>query len=144
MLDLKPGVKMIEAGTGSGSFSHAIARTIAPGGQLYTFEFSKDRYEKAKVEFANHGLESVVGIQHRDVCKDGFDMENEVDAVFLDLPAPWDALVAAKKAFKRRKAGRICCFSPCMEQVLKTCTALKELGFVGEYMSSALFFLGDS
>ena len=32
MLELKPGVIMIEAGTGSGSFSHSICRTIAPTG----------------------------------------------------------------------------------------------------------------
>ena len=29
--------------TGSGSFSHSIARTIAPSGTLYTFEYHKER-----------------------------------------------------------------------------------------------------
>ncbi|KAJ3020840.1 tRNA (adenine-N(1)-)-methyltransferase catalytic subunit trm61 [Thoreauomyces humboldtii] len=137
MLDLRPGVKIIEAGTGSGSFSHAIARTVAPSGHLYTFEYSEDRFSKAKEEFESHKLEGVT-IQHRDVCADGFAMEDAVDAVFLDMPAPWAALEAAKKAFKRNKTGKICCFSPCMEQVLTTCDKLKELRFVEIQMFEVL------
>ncbi len=35
-------------GTGSGSLSHSIARTIAPTGQLYTFEFHKERADIAR------------------------------------------------------------------------------------------------
>ena len=35
-------------GTGSGSMSHAIMRTIAPTGHLYTFEFHEQRAKIAK------------------------------------------------------------------------------------------------
>ncbi|KAJ3044172.1 tRNA (adenine-N(1)-)-methyltransferase catalytic subunit trm61 [Rhizophlyctis rosea] len=137
-LELKPGVKMIESGTGSGSFSHSIARTIAPTGHLYTFEYSQDRYEKAAAEFKAHGLADIITIQCRDVCKNGFDMENAVTAVFLDLPSPWEAIPSAKKAFRKRRVGRICSFSPCVEQVIKTCAALKEQGFVDIRMYETL------
>ncbi|KAJ3299890.1 tRNA (adenine-N(1)-)-methyltransferase catalytic subunit trm61 [Borealophlyctis nickersoniae] len=129
-LDLRPGVKMIECGTGSGSFSHSIARSIAPTGHLYTFEYSEHRYNLASVEFQNHGLADVITIRHRDVCKDGFDMEDAVTAVFLDLPAPWEAIASAKRALRKDRVGRLCSFSPCMEQVQKTCVTLKEQGFV--------------
>ena len=40
-LELKPGSVVIESGTGSGSLSHSIARTIAPNGRLRTFDFHK-------------------------------------------------------------------------------------------------------
>ncbi|KAI9088895.1 tRNA methyltransferase complex GCD14 subunit-domain-containing protein [Phlyctochytrium arcticum] len=130
LLDLRPGSTLIEAGTGSGSFSHACARTVAPGGRVFSFEYSLDRYQKASLEFTQHGLDNVITLQHRNVCTDGFGLDNQVDAIFLDLPAPWEALPSAKKAFKQTKAGRICCFSPCMEQVLTTCTQLQEQGFV--------------
>ncbi|RCH87588.1 tRNA (adenine-N(1)-)-methyltransferase catalytic subunit trm61 [Rhizopus azygosporus] len=130
LLELKPGVSMIESGTGSGSFSHSIARTIAPHGKLYTFEYHEERAKLAEVEFKAHGYGDIIKVHHRDVCKDGFQLENLVDAVFLDLPAPWDAVASAKKAFKQDRTGKICCFSPCIEQVSKTVTALEQNEFI--------------
>ena len=35
-------------GTGSGSLSHAIVRTIAPAGHLYTYDFHEQRTELVK------------------------------------------------------------------------------------------------
>ncbi len=73
----------------------------------------------------------MVTVQHRDVYGSGFpdELAGRADAVFLDLPQPWKALAAAKMALRGR--GRICCFSPCMEQVQETCKVLREMGFVG-------------
>ena len=73
-------MSMIESGTGSGSFSHSIARTLAPTGHLYSFEYHQERVNAAKKEFEDHGLSDMITLQCRDVCKDGFDMENKVDA----------------------------------------------------------------
>ncbi|CAE6349516.1 unnamed protein product [Rhizoctonia solani] len=137
-LGIKPGSVMIEAGTGSGSFSHSIARTIGPTGKLFSFEFHEQRANKAREEFARHGMDEFVMLQHRNVCKDGFGLQDEVDAVFLDLPAPWEAVASAKQALKKDRIGRICCFSPCMEQVLRTVSALNELGFTGVTMHETL------
>ncbi|KAF9174610.1 tRNA (adenine-N(1)-)-methyltransferase catalytic subunit trm61 [Mortierella sp. AD011] len=137
-LNLKPGMSMIESGTGSGSFSHSIVRTLAPTGHLYTFEYHQERVNAAKKEFEDHGLSDMVTLQCRDVCKDGFGLENKVDAVFLDLPAPWEAVASAKKAFKQDKIGKICTFSPCIEQISRTVTALSENGFVDIQMFECL------
>lgn len=52
--------------------------------------------------------------------------------VFLDLPAPWEAVASAKKTFIQHRTGKICCFSPCIEQVAKTVEALNSNGFVGK------------
>ncbi|KAJ3124055.1 tRNA (adenine-N(1)-)-methyltransferase catalytic subunit trm61 [Nowakowskiella sp. JEL0407] len=128
-LELRPGSVVLESGTGSGSFSHSIARSIYPDGHLHTFEFHQPRAEQAEKEFVEHGLNEIVTIKCRDVCKDGFDLQDTVDAVFLDLPSPWLAIESAKKAFKKDCIGRICCFSPCMEQVLETVNALSSAGF---------------
>ncbi|KAF9525482.1 tRNA methyltransferase complex subunit Cpd1 [Crepidotus variabilis] len=128
-LGIRKGSKVIEAGTGSASFSHSVARTVGSAGHLWSYEFHEARFAKAKEEFARHGMEDVVTIQHRNVCKDGFTVVDEVDSVFLDLPAPWDAVEHAKKALRKDCTTRICCFSPCMEQVLRTVSALNEAGF---------------
>jgi len=71
-----------------------------------------------------------VTLTHRNVCRDGFTVEGRADAVFLDLPAPWDAVEHAKRALRKDKTTRICCFSPCIEQVLRTVNALNDVGFV--------------
>ncbi|KAI0648177.1 tRNA methyltransferase complex GCD14 subunit-domain-containing protein [Trametes meyenii] len=128
-LDIRPGSKVIEAGTGSGSFSHSVARTIGPSGHLWSYEFHEARASKAREEFTRHGMDDIVTLTHRNVCKDGFTVVDTVDAVFLDLPAPWDAVEHAKKALRKDRMTRICCFSPCMEQVLRTVSALNDAGF---------------
>lgn len=144
MLDLKAGSRIIECGTGSGSFSHSLARAISPNGHLFTFEYHEIRAGLAKKEFEDHKLSpSLVTIQHRDVCKNGFGMGEGsdlgfVDAVFLDLPAPWEAIPHAKESLNPEKFTRICCFSPCIEQVQKTCTALRENGFIDVEMYECL------
>jgi len=128
-LELKPGSVVIESGTGSGSLSHSIMRTVAPSGHLHTFDFHQERVERAGEEFSEHGMgDSLVTARHRDVCTDGFDLEDVADAVFLDLPKPWMVVGYAKQAMKK-SGGRICSFSPCIEQVQKTCLELKNSGF---------------
>ncbi|KAH6925261.1 hypothetical protein HPB50_003158 [Hyalomma asiaticum] len=129
-LDLKPGSVVCEVGTGSGSMTHALARTVAPNGHVYTFDFHEQRAQVAQKEFQEHGLGSVVTAAHRDVCQDGFGIEGLADAVFLDLPHPWKAVEAAASALKPGCGGRICSFSPCVEQVQRTCAALRARGFV--------------
>lgn len=129
MLDLRPGSVVVESGTGSGSFSHSLARAIGPRGHLHTFEFHPVRAERARDEFKAHGLAETITVYHRDVCKNGFGLADAADAVFLDLPAPWEALEHAKTAMKKDRPTRVCCFSPCAEQVQKTCDSLRSLGF---------------
>ncbi|XP_013382211.1 tRNA (adenine(58)-N(1))-methyltransferase catalytic subunit TRMT61A isoform X2 [Lingula anatina] len=127
-LDLVPGNVVVESGTGSGSLSHALIRAVAPTGHLYTYEFHKQRAEKAVEEFKDHGLSDLVTVNHRDVCMDGFGLDHIADAVFLDLPRPWEAVLSAKQALKLQ-GGRICSFSPCIEQVQRVCEVLSESNF---------------
>ncbi|KGG50531.1 hypothetical protein DI09_67p190 [Mitosporidium daphniae] len=140
-LGLKPGSVVIECGTGSASFSHHILRAIAPHGHLYTFEFHKERAEAACKELRSHGLghDLVDVIAEVDVTVNGFGSQNRlVSAVFLDLPNPWSAIVHAKKTLSPQvsfvdnfKGGRICTFSPCIEQVQKAVSELRSSNFTG-------------
>jgi len=127
-LDLRPGSIVVESGTGSGSLSHSIVRAIKPTGHLHTFDFHEKRVESAREEFESHGISQYITSKCADACTNGFGLENCADAVFLDLPKPWDAIPHAKKALKK-SGGRICSFSPCIEQVQRSCTVLRKLGF---------------
>ncbi|KAJ3713188.1 tRNA methyltransferase complex GCD14 subunit [Lentinula raphanica] len=137
-LNIKNGSRVIEAGTGSGSFSHSVMRTIGSSGHLWSYEFHETRANKARQEFLQHGLSDRVTLSHRNVCKDGFTVTDTADALFLDLPAPWDAIEHAKKSLRKDQISRICCFSPCMEQVLRTVSALNEAGFTDITMFETL------
>jgi tRNA (adenine57-N1/adenine58-N1)-methyltransferase catalytic subunit len=128
-LHIRPGSICLEAGTGSGSFTHALARQVSPGGKIYTFEFHEKRHELNVGEFKLHGLEDVVVAQHRDVCSQGFQVDTPADAAFLDLPAPWEAIDNVKTALTRERVAGVCCFSPCIEQVLSTHSAMRKAGF---------------
>lgn len=128
-LDIRPGSMVVEAGTGSGSLSHSILRSVYPSGHLHTFDFHSGRVEEAQREFNAHGFDSkLVTIKERDVCAEGFGLgEGSVDAVFLDLPSPW--LAVGHAAYALVEGGRICCFSPCIEQVQRTYKVLLENKF---------------
>ncbi|KAI1458449.1 tRNA methyltransferase complex GCD14 subunit [Annulohypoxylon moriforme] len=100
----RPGMKIIEAGAGSGSFTHAAVRAVYNGyprdaqdarGKVFSFEYNQDRYEKMRQEISDHRLDKLVQITHRDVYNNGFLVDGEspeAECVFLDLPAPWKAL----------------------------------------------------
>lgn len=127
-LDLKPGSVIVESGTGSGSLTTSLARAVAPHGHVHSFEFNLDRVNKAKEDFNNNGLTDVITVRHRNVCSNGFPFFPEgVDAVFLDLPSPWVVLDDCHRNL--RPQGKICSFSPCIEQVQRVCVRLEELGY---------------
>ncbi|XP_069697825.1 tRNA (adenine(58)-N(1))-methyltransferase catalytic subunit TRMT61A isoform X2 [Periplaneta americana] len=130
-LEIRPGSVVIESGTGSGSLSHALIRCIKPLGHLYTFDFHEYRVSVVREEFEAHGIGQFVTVEQRDVCQNGFgtELNGKADAVFLDLPHPWEAVPHAAAAIKD-SGGRFVSFSPCIEQVQRTCEALSQHGFM--------------
>ena len=126
---LKGGSVVLESGTGSGIFTTALARVVAPLGHVHTFEFNEHRATVAGEEFIKNGLDTAVTVAHRDICGEGFptELNATADAVFLDVPNPWLAILHAKNVLKR--GGRICTYSPCIEQVQRSCEALQREGF---------------
>ncbi|KAG2732358.1 hypothetical protein G9P44_004775 [Scheffersomyces stipitis] len=139
-LNVVAGTRVIEAGTGSASFTHSFARTVAAEGRLFTYEFHEPRYNEAKRELEEHNMTGNTLITHRDVCNDGFELDNipenfqqnggiNGDVIFLDLPSPWTAIPHLNSVISQTSRVGICCFSPCIEQVDKTVKALQDEGW---------------
>ena len=130
-LELRNGCTVVESGTGSGSLSVSLARAVAPKGHLYTFEFNKMRADGAAEDFKKYGMNEYITVTHRDVIAGGFmlpGLERVAHGVFLDLPNPWGAIEHATKVL--RDYGKLCNFSPCIEQVQKCAEAMEKLGFI--------------
>ncbi|CAI9758576.1 unnamed protein product [Fraxinus pennsylvanica] len=124
-LEIVPGCLVLESGTGSGSLTTSLARAIAPNGHVYTFDFHEQRAASAREDFERTGLSSLVTVGVRDIQGEGFPDEflGRADSVFLDLPQPWLAIPSASKMLKQD--GVLCSFSPCIEQVQKSCETLR-------------------
>jgi len=139
-LDLKPGKVVLESGTGSASLTHSLVRAVSNNscdnndrkGHVFTFEFNESRANAARDEIDENGLREFCTVTHRDIETNGFPKNLEsskiADAVFLDLPGPYKCVESSAKCLK--KDGVLCSFSPCVEQVQRTCAEMQRFGFV--------------
>ena len=146
LLNLKQGDTVFESGTGSCSLTFSLSRRVGNNGQIFTFEFNKGRYENA-VQVTKDMAVNNVRCHWQNVLENGFiisefleDSPEEqkliisqnsnilpldeiknlnynriADAVFLDLPSPELVIPHADNVLK--KGGRLCSFSPCIEQI---------------------------
>jgi tRNA (adenine57-N1/adenine58-N1)-methyltransferase len=121
-----PGSRVVEAGTGTGALTSAIAHYIRPSGRVYTYEMRQEFQKNAKKNLERAGLIDYVELKEGDVTE-GIE-EKEVDAVILDLATPWLVIPHAYNALKG--SGVLVSFSPTIDQVVKVVEALTECGFV--------------
>lgn len=71
-LDVKPGSRLIESGTGSGSLSYSLATQVGSRGELHTFEFNHERHIHSQQLLNQIFKLHNVKCYHRDVCQFGF------------------------------------------------------------------------
>ncbi|KAE8668702.1 Detected protein of confused Function [Hibiscus syriacus] len=124
-LEVVPGCLVLESGTGSGSLTTSLARAVAPTGHVYTFDFHEQRAASAREDFERTGISNLVTVGVRDIQSEGFpdEFSGLADSVFLDLPQPWLAIPSARNMLKQD--GTLCSFSPCIEQVQRSCETLR-------------------
>jgi tRNA (adenine57-N1/adenine58-N1)-methyltransferase len=97
-LNITPDSRVVEAGTGSGGLTLALARALSPAGRLYSYEIRPDVLRLAQKNLGSMGLADRVELRLRDIA-DGFD-ETDADALFLDLRDPGPYLPQALAALK--------------------------------------------
>ena len=124
-MGIGPGQTVMEAGTGSGSMTTALAFAVGPQGRVISYEVKPDVQNLARKNLTRFGLESRVDFKLRDIGQ-GFD-ETEIDSFFLDVPNPYDYTAQVRAALK--PGGYLCCLIPTFNQVEKTLRALRQTRF---------------
>jgi tRNA (adenine57-N1/adenine58-N1)-methyltransferase len=124
-MDIGPGKHVLEAGTGSGSFTTALASAVGPQGKVTSYESRPEFQRLAHKNLDRLGLADRVEFKLRDVYE-GFD-ERNVDAVFLDLPNPHDYILQAKESLKL--GGYLGSILPTTNQVSTLLIALRRSNF---------------
>lgn len=125
-LNIKAGSRVIEAGTGSGGFTQVLASYVGNEGHVFSFESREEMQNLAKKNIARLGIEDRVSFIIRDISE-GFS-ETVVDAVFLDLPNPYDLVQQVKEALI--PGGFFGSLLPTTNQVVKLLIELERTDFV--------------
>lgn len=125
MMGIGPGQRVLEAGTGSGSLTTALAWAVGPQGTVYTYEMRQDMHNLARKNLTALGLEERVMFKMGDIA-DGF-AETELDALFLDVPNPYDYLPQSHQALKG--GGVFGCILPTVNQVERLLSVFNFNGF---------------
>ncbi len=137
-MGIGPGSRVIEAGTGSGSFTTALAHAIGCSGKVYSYEIKEETQAAAQRTLKKLGLSEIVDFKVRDI-NIGFDEKN-VDSVFLDVSNPYDYLAQVRKSLK--PGGHFGCIVPTTNQVMQLLVALRrnEFAFIDVCDVSVRFY----
>ncbi len=124
-LNLRAGSHIIEAGTGSGGLTTALAWAVAPTGVVFTYEVRAETHNLARNNLERVGLLPYVQMFQRSIV-DGF-LQTNVDALFLDVREPWLFLEQVRTAL--RPGGFFASLVPTTNQVTALLVALEKNSF---------------
>jgi len=126
MADIRPRVRVLESGVGSGALSMAMVRA---GADVVGYELRE--------EFATRALSNVRSFLGEEAttryrvelrnCYEGID-ESDVDRVVLDLPEPWQVIKHAERAL--RPGGLLVAYTPTIVQAAHLRDSLESSRFV--------------
>lgn len=124
-LGIGAGSRVLEAGTGSGALTVALANAVGADGQVYSYERNAEAQGMARANLERLGLGERVTLKVADIG-DGVE-ERELHAAFLDLPNPEDYLAQMRDALQ--PGGFFGSLLPTTNQVSLLITALKQHDF---------------
>jgi len=122
---IAPGCRVVEAGTGSGGLTLVLAQAVGPSGRVYSYEARPEMQDLARSNLEQLGLSQFVEFKRRQIAE-GFD-ECDADALFLDVPTPWDYLEQAHAALAG--GGFFGSILPTANQVSRLIDALERADF---------------
>ncbi len=124
-MNIAQGKRVVEAGSGSGALTIALAHAVRPDGRVYSYDVREDMLHLAHRNVEDHGLSAYVEFKQRDIAE-GFD-ETDMDACFLDVREPWLYLEQVRAAVK--PGGFFGSLVPTTNQVIETLSALERTRF---------------
>jgi tRNA (adenine57-N1/adenine58-N1)-methyltransferase len=124
-MGVSEGQTVMEAGTGSGSMTIALASAVGPQGKVISYEQKQDTQNLARKNLERINLASRVDFKLRDI-QEGFD-ETDADAFFLDVQNPYDYIPQVRATLKT--GGFFGTLLPTFNQVEKILYALKKNNF---------------
>jgi tRNA (adenine57-N1/adenine58-N1)-methyltransferase len=124
-MGIGPGQRVIEAGTGSGALTRALAFSVGREGQVISYEARPEMQQLAAKNIVRLGLADRVTFKLRNI-EEGFD-ETGVDALFLDVPNPYDYIGQVRSALKA--GGFFGSILPTTNQVTRLLDALRSHDF---------------
>lgn len=133
-MGIGPGKRVLEAGTGSGSMTIALAFSVGNEGKVFTYEKRPEFQQLARKNLTRLGLENRVEFKLGDIA-DGFE-EKDMDAIFLDVANPYDYITQVRDSL--RPGGFFGSLVPTMNQASWLIRALQRNQFAFLEMTEIL------
>ena len=126
--DIFPGARVLEAGTGSGALTIALARAVGERGNVFTYDIREDMTRRSQ-----QNLTAIMPEHPHVTFKNGDVSESipdtDLDRIVLDLPEPWHVVPHAVEALV--PGGVILCFLPTVLQIHELVMALEDANTFG-------------
>ncbi|MDE1770501.1 MAG: tRNA (adenine-N1)-methyltransferase [Thaumarchaeota archaeon] len=126
-IGLQSGFKIVEIGTGSGSFTTFLASIVKPKGHVYTYDVDENFMAIARKNIEKAGMSKFVTMTKLDIKTAKKMPQKDADVVIVDLGDPWVVVPQARKMLKG--SGSFVAICPTMNQLEKLAAALRQNDF---------------
>ena len=138
--DIKPGVRVLEAGVGSGALSISILRAIGENGFLHSVEIRDDFAKISEKNVSSYFGEKPVNWKLSIGALQEQQLENSYDRVVLDMLAPWECMDVVSNALV--PGGVFMSYVATTTQLSRIAEAIKDSGNFTEPESSETIVRG--
>ena len=138
--DIKPGIKVLEAGVGSGALSISILRAVGESGHLHSVEIRDDFAKISQENVKNYFTDSPKNWKLTVGALQEQKLKSDYDRVILDMLSPWECVETAAHALV--PGGVFISYVATTTQLSKIAEAIKDNGNFTEPESSETIVRG--
>jgi len=138
--DIKPGIRVLEAGVGSGALSISLLRAVGEEGVLHSVEIREDFAEISEKNVSSYFGGKPTNWKLTIGALQDQTFEADFDRVVLDMLSPWECLEVASKALV--PGGVFMAYVATTTQLSKIAEAIKDSGNFTEPESSETIVRG--